>query len=477
MESETTLSSGRNRFKPDDLVVVSGNPFHNDKLNRQEEIENLSLLLSNSNGPLVLAIEAAWGSGKTAFMKMWLEHLRTGFPQCMSIYFSAWETDFSDDPLFVFLAEVNKQLASKTSGMTLYKWNQAISLAGRITKRAIPALIKVATYGALDMGESRVERTFAELTSGIASDTLESYKSSVSAIQQFKDNLKDVLHQTANGSPVIVFIDELDRCRPGYSILFLERIKHLLNLPDLIFILGIDRTQLANAIRGVYGQCFDAEIYLQRFIDLDYRLSPGNYNDFVQGLLNTYDLVSFFDARNGVDTPSTRNELDDLANVCADIAKLFSLSLREIEQLLARVNIVARSTEKTQPVFPHLLVGLLAIRSKSPELYEGLMEGKCTSKDFKDLITRKYENASLASAENIGKMIAFMVLALSSRNSSDPGKADLIASQNSTNHSESMRALIDSICKNYDDLTLSSHINIDLQSLGKRIEMAQRFLA
>ena len=203
------MSREKNCFKPQDLEVVNGDPFLHDKLNRRQEIENLSHLLVNSKGPLVLSIEAAWGSGKTAFMKMWREHLVNEFPDCISIYFSAWETDFSDDPLFVFLGEVNEQLASKTSGMTRDKWDKAINLAGRITKQTLPALVKILTYGALDFKESGIERTFAELAGGLATDTLEMYKLSVSAIQQFKENLTGVLRDTGKGAPVIIFIDEL----------------------------------------------------------------------------------------------------------------------------------------------------------------------------------------------------------------------------------------------------------------------------
>ena len=471
------MSREKNRFKPQDLEVVNGDPFLHDKLNRRQEIENLSHLLVNSKGPLVLSIEAAWGSGKTAFMKMWREHLVNEFPDCISIYFSAWETDFSDDPLFVFLGEVNEQLASKTSGMTRDKWDKAINLAGRITKQTLPALVKILTYGALDFKESGIERTFAELAGGLATDTLEMYKLSVSAIQQFKENLTGVLRDTGKGAPVIIFIDELDRCRPQYTIVFLERIKHLLNLPDLIFILGIDRIQLANAIRGVYGQSFDAEIYLQRFIDLDYRLSAGNLNDFIKGLITTYDLESFFQARNAAAPPLMRNELNDLGDMCADIANLFSLSLREIEQLLARVNIVARSTKPAQPLFPHLLVGLLVLRSKATALYLELMNKKCTSKEIMAWIIERYVNAKEDSVDNIGKMTAFMIMALTDNQIRDSGIVELSNIKSDVRYrNEAERRLMISIAENYDSISTKYRLAIDLQSLKNRIEMAQKFI-
>ena len=65
-------------------------------------------------------------------------------------------------------------------------------------------------------------------------------------------------------------IDELDRCNPHYSVLVLERIKHIFSVPGIVFILSVDKKQFGNAIRGYYGSdLIDANEYLRRFIDLD----------------------------------------------------------------------------------------------------------------------------------------------------------------------------------------------------------------
>ena len=53
--------------------------------------------------------------------------------------------------------------------------------------------------------------------------------------------------------PVIFFVDELDRCNPRYAVAVLERIKHLFEIPNIIFVLAINKKELSNAIQGYYG--------------------------------------------------------------------------------------------------------------------------------------------------------------------------------------------------------------------------------
>lgn len=77
-----------------DLVVNDKNPFAGDKLSRQAEIENLTELLLNVRTPAVFAIDSAWGTGKSTFVKMWQAYLKQKGVK-VSVYFNAWETDYA----------------------------------------------------------------------------------------------------------------------------------------------------------------------------------------------------------------------------------------------------------------------------------------------------------------------------------------------------------------------------------------------
>ena len=70
---------------------------------------------------------------------------------------------------------------------------------------------------------------------------------------------------------MVFIIDELDRCRPTFAIELLERVKHIFDVPNIVFVFGINREELTKSLRSVYGE-IEAEEYLRRFFDMELRL-------------------------------------------------------------------------------------------------------------------------------------------------------------------------------------------------------------
>ena len=52
--------------------------------------------------------------------------------------------------------------------------------------------------------------------------------------------------------PLIVMIDELDRCRPSFAVEFLETAKHLFAVDQVVFVLAVNRKELAHAVKALY---------------------------------------------------------------------------------------------------------------------------------------------------------------------------------------------------------------------------------
>ena len=50
------------------------------------------------------------------------------------------------------------------------------------------------------------------------------------------------------GQPLVFIIDELDRCRPTFAIELLERVKHIFDVPNIVFVFGINRSELVKAL-------------------------------------------------------------------------------------------------------------------------------------------------------------------------------------------------------------------------------------
>ncbi len=95
--------------KNKEIEITEENIFANDILGRETEIENLSDLIFSTDEALTMSINANWGAGKTTFIKLWKKYLQNKY-KINSIYFSAWEDDFSKEPLVSILGEIDNYI-------------------------------------------------------------------------------------------------------------------------------------------------------------------------------------------------------------------------------------------------------------------------------------------------------------------------------------------------------------------------------
>ena len=103
----------RIRIRPPEFTVPSEDPFKNDLLDRKSAIEGLTRIIGSAQSPYVISVNAAWGSGKTAFLNMWCQHLRN--EEFTVVEFNAWVTDFADSPFQALSAEITRRLVCPIS--------------------------------------------------------------------------------------------------------------------------------------------------------------------------------------------------------------------------------------------------------------------------------------------------------------------------------------------------------------------------
>ena len=315
--------------KNSEIDIDKGNIFLNDKLNREETIKDLSKLLISTQEPFVLSINASWGTGKTTFVKLWKSYLENEL-SVHSIYFSAWEDDFSKEPLISIMGELNSYISEKfpKDKNLIKKLDELKSTSGKIIKRGLPAFIKGATAGVLDLDKG-VESAIGAVTESVAKELIDSYDSDKEVTIKFKELLHQIIEQIDSDKPLVIFIDELDRCRPLYAIELLERLKHIFGIEKLIFVLSIDKKQLSESIKSQYGN-IDTENYLRRFIDLEYKLNNINIENYCHYLYDKFELGSILISK-GITVH--RHELD-YVELIKKLALIFTLPLRVIEHFL-----------------------------------------------------------------------------------------------------------------------------------------------
>lgn len=346
-------------------------PFENDLLKREPEIRNLTVLLQHVPPPFVLAVNGRWGAGKTTFINRWAAHLR--HEKLLVLNFNAWTTDFSEDPLVAFLGEMNQGLSEYlTTNVTRNEvWEKCKKAGGELVRRGIPLAVRLGTGGLLSGNELIRDETMS-LVGDAATDAVKAYEKTKSAINTFKLLLTEVLADATKQTPLVIFVDELDRCRPTYAIQLLERIKHLFDQAGVVFVLSLDREQLCHSIRAVYGEGLDASGYLRRFIDVEYVLAKPDSKSYIEQLKESFGLVEYFQAREKYG--DLRYDWEHIASTLGWLADKFNLTLRDIEQLFARINLVLRATPENVFVYPALLAFLLVLRDKRPELYQDFIK-------------------------------------------------------------------------------------------------------
>ena len=238
-----------------------------DRMNRGGDIEKLTRLIGGMTEPFTLCINASWGAGKTTFVKLWKKALEE--QGINSIYFSAWEEDFTREPLIALLGEIQgyvdrhlKEKAKREGQALLEKASKLIYHGARIAMKG---------YIKKQIGDGFDELVDIALERQATTEAIKQYQEDKQIVERFKNLLAQVVAGLADNKPFVIFIDELDRCRPLYAIEFLERVKHLFGVKGLIFVLSIDKEQLGESIKSQYGD-INIERYFRRFFDLTFEL-------------------------------------------------------------------------------------------------------------------------------------------------------------------------------------------------------------
>lgn len=380
--------------RPTKLEIPPEDPFKNDALGRKHIEPPLTQFVTQASGSFVLALDASWGSGKTTFLKMWQVKLQQEGHACL--YLNAWQNDFVPDPLIAIIGELTSAInkfadlpdqEGETKKAIKENMEKARKIGMAIGKRLIFGGIKLATYGVIDL-DSNMEKTIVETSTDILEDQtkdnkkskiedlISEYEDCKSEIENFKEILAKIARQVESLKPsakVVIIIDELDRCRPTYAIELLERIKHLFDASGVVFILGIDRSQLNHSIRSLYGSEFDATGYLRRFIDYDYQLPEPQSGYYCDYLFKYFGIDELMLKRN-----STRNpdEIEQLKFNLGGLMSAARMSLREQEQTISKLRIVLQTIPRDRRIYAGILSLLLFLREWKKNIYADIKEGK-----------------------------------------------------------------------------------------------------
>ena len=386
------------RIQPRDIEVPEDNPFRDDLLGRKEQVDILTHLIRGFEGPCVLAVDAAWGTGKTTFLRMWSQHLRNeGIPV---VEFNAWETDFSGEPFVALSTELTEGLHehAKNDEKLTRKIAETKRVAIEVLRRAFPSAIRLATAGLLDLN-ALTEKEVGQVLGSVAKEKLSEYHEAQKSVKAFRHKLQDLaktLAKSGKNPPLIVVIDELDRCRPTYSVELLEVAKHLFSVDHIVFVLAVNRRELAHSIKSLYGRDFDATGYLGRFIDIDFELPEPERGAFIDAVLNAVQIDRYFSRTKDGDA---RLAYEDVRDLLHGFFGGDGLSLRRIAQAIHRLGLVLASLQSDQRSFARTAVVALILRTIDADLYHRFYNGDATDLEVVDKVFAPTGVVSVAKEE------------------------------------------------------------------------------
>ena len=345
--------------------IVSKDPWSDDALNRFEVANALTDIIHHQSDSLVVSLNGQWGTGKTFLLKRWQKKLEEeGFH---AIYFNAWEDDFCDDPLVAIIGQLSEFL-EKEEVLKEY--------APKIKKALNPLLIRTlesVTKKFTGVDLSAFQEQFAD-------NALKAYSLQRSNKDRLKAQLESMSTKVVEktGRPLVFIIDELDRCRPTFSIELLERVKHIFDVPGMVFVFGVNRNELCSSIKSIYGE-IDADVYLRRFFDMEFLLPEANSENFCRHLIERYKLKEFFNSVHNKDF-----KLFDyyFPRFCSRL----DLSLRDIDHCIRSLAFVGRHIKIRYFMYPPLLSVLIILRLKNQALYQGFIKGDHRGSEVMDYI-------------------------------------------------------------------------------------------
>ncbi|PCD75646.1 KAP family P-loop NTPase fold protein [Pseudothioclava arenosa] len=378
---------------PEPDIDIGIDTFESDKaldwLERTSFGERLSKLVEAIDDPTVIALDGAWGSGKSHFLKLWAgAHEHQFNHKARVVYFDAFKEDFLDDPLISLVAALApaKEDDSKISKATTKLKRLAIPLAKGAARVGLAAASYGATAAVEGVWDALAEATSDELGKGVAAiDKLWARETTKrAAMDAFVATLREATQPETDGGPLnklVIIVDELDRCRPDYALSLLETIKHFFAVDGVHFVLGVNLGELENSVKARYGAGCDARSYLQKFVTLRLRLPqtpgepfvrPSDPEIFAETLCKKLELPA--------------NLTRHFAFLVSERNKAAPLSFREIERFATRAALMAPflRPEKDMRLLAVLTICMIEVTAPdvSAQLRRGQLENRPLSAFF-----------------------------------------------------------------------------------------------
>lgn len=257
-----------------------------------------SIIMNDDLLPASIGVYGDWGSGKSSLMYMCKDRLAKVDEKIKCIVFNGWLFENYEDAktaiLGTILDEISKEerLSTKAKDIIkgLYKSVDKFKLVKGALKYGTDLLV---TGGMGTLLSITTDQILEKLQENVESSKLEEIHSNISNelnnkelredIRGFQKEFADLLEESKI-SRLVVFVDELDRCRPDTILDTLEAIKLFLFKGKVAFVIGADERHISYAVKSKFKDIEGIQIdigkeYLEKLIQYPIRIPRLNADE------------------------------------------------------------------------------------------------------------------------------------------------------------------------------------------------------
>jgi hypothetical protein len=289
-------------FNQVDRNIIRGGPGSSSELNYDIYAELLCNMAidatqpqnqDHKEGAFTIGIFGSWGSGKTSLMA----RMRSDFEKLgtnsakkyKTVWFNAWKYDDKLDIKNALIQTILSQICEdisidveerkKITKAALTYSVCAVKLAGVLAK----GYVNAQTAGMVD-----IQALAKQLEMLVNPNEKPNLINPYQFINNFENVFKNAVQSyVGNDGRLMIFIDDLDRCLPENALSVLECLKLHLDQSNCIFVIGIDKRIIEQAV----GQRYPKELgitgreYIEKIINLNFFLSDKDQEEVKARLL------------------------------------------------------------------------------------------------------------------------------------------------------------------------------------------------
>ena len=268
-----------------DRKILIDEPISNGALDFPKYSKAFAEIITKSKPKFSIGIFGDWGTGKTTLMLMIRNFLvKEGASKddqkIVTVWFDAWRYEKEQYLAAVPLIRTIALALEDIDKSKMKRWE----LVKKGAQRTLTALLQSSKFKfGLGIGEIELD----------GQKMIDSYKGDDNSIyyhasEFLEESLKKLREKDKDRDfRIVVFIDDLDRCRPAKALEILESIKSLFDIPGIIYVIGMSHKSLDLAIKQKYGDSIRSRDYMKKLIQLQFEITDWFHKDILKFMENS----------------------------------------------------------------------------------------------------------------------------------------------------------------------------------------------